>query len=60
MESKYPKESGIAIETLLDPSNPLVIWVILPAAVLAALGMKRGAIFWIMAFVIWTIGRQLL
>lgn len=60
MESKFPREQGIAVEELLDPTNPLVLWVVLPAAVLAALGLKKAAIFWIIASVVWSIGRQYL
>ncbi|HUF57603.1 MAG TPA: hypothetical protein VMM55_13700 [Thermohalobaculum sp.] len=60
MESKYPDDSGIAVGDLLDPTNPLVLWVVLPAAVLAALGMRRGAILWIMACVIYTVVTRVL
>ena len=60
MESKYPSSQGLSVGDLLDPTNPLVIWVILPAAVLVALGMRRGAILWIMACVIFMVATRVL
>lgn len=45
---------------LLDPTNPLVLWVILPAAVLGALGLRRGAILWIMACVVYGVATRVL
>lgn len=57
MESKSTADGGLTVESLLDPSNPLVLWVVLPAAVLAALGLRKAAIFWVMGFVVWTVGK---
>ena len=58
MNSKYVENDGLSVGDLLDPSNPLVLTVVLPAAVLGAMGFKRGAILWIMAAVVWSIGKQ--
>lgn len=60
MESKFPRESGISVSELLDPSSPLVLWVVLPAAVLAAVGLRKGAIMWVFGAVVLSVGRQLL
>ena len=60
MESKYPSDQGVTFEELLDPTNPLVLWVVLPAAVLAALGMKRGAILWVMGSVVLSVATRVL
>ena len=60
METKYPSEQGIAVGDLLDPTTPLVLWVILPAAVLGALGLRRGAILWIMACVVFMVATRVL
>ena len=60
MESKFPRESGFSTAELLDPSSPLVLWVVLPAAVLAALGLRKGAIFWILGAVVLSVGRRFL
>lgn len=58
MNSKTTEGGGLTVESLLDPSNPLVLWVVLPAAVLAALGLRKAAVFWVMAFVVWTIAKR--
>lgn len=50
----------MSVEELLDPTNPLVLWVVLPAAVLAALGMRRGAVLWIMAAVVFSVATRVL
>ena len=60
METKYPEDKGLAMGDLLDPTNPLVLWVILPAAVLGALGMRRGAILWIMVCAIYAVVTRVL
>ena len=59
MDSKIPSERGLTAGELLDPSNPLVLWVVLPAAVLAALGMRKPAVFWILASVVWSVGSRI-
>lgn len=58
MNSKSTEGNSLTAEALLDPSNPLVLTVILPAAVLAALGLRKAAIFWIMAAVVWQVGKR--
>ena len=60
METKYPGDKGVSFAELLDPTNPLVLWVVLPAAVLGALGMKRGAVLWVMATVIFSVATRVL
>ena len=60
MESKYPSDQGLAVGDLLDPTNPLVLWVVLPAALLGALGLRRGAILWVMASVIFSLVTRVL
>ena len=60
METKYPSDQGLAAGDLLDPTNPLVLWVVLPAALLGALGMKRGAVLWVMASVIFSVATRVL
>ena len=60
MESKTTSAHGLSAQELLDPSNPLVLWVVLPAAVLAALGLRKPAVFWIMAAVVWQVGRRVI
>ena len=60
METKYPKDDGLAMGDLLDPTNPLVVWVILPAAILGALGMRRGAILGIMVCAIYAVVTRVL
>lgn len=62
MNSKAPPNTGdssLNIESLLDPSNPYVLTVVLPAAVLGAFGFKRAAIFWVMAVIVWNIVKRI-
>ena len=58
MEPKTASTHGLSAQDLLDPSNPLVLSVVLPAAVLAALGLRKPAVFWIMAAVVWSVGSR--
>ena len=60
VESKYPEDQGLSVQDLLDPTNPIVLWVVLPAALLAAFGMKRGAVLWIMAAVVYSVVTRVL
>lgn len=60
MDSKSTNESSLSVEKLLDPDNPFVLTVVLPAAVLAALGMRKAAMFWIFACVAWNVGKRFL
>ncbi len=60
METKYPSDQGFTFGELLDPTNPLVLWVVMPAAVLAALGLKRAAVLWVMASVIYSVVTRVL
>lgn len=60
MKSEYPSDQGLSVEQMLDPTNPIVLWVILPAAALAALGLRKAAIFWIMGAVVLSLASRLL
>lgn len=58
VDSKTSENNSLTMESLLDPQNPYVLTVVLPAAALAALGFKRGAVLWIFAAVAWNIGKR--
>lgn len=59
MDSKSSQgNNNLSIESLLDPGNPYVLTVVLPAAALAMLGFKRGAILYIFAAIAFNLGRR--
>lgn len=62
MKSKEPPQNAgsLNIEDLLDPDNPYVLTVVLPAALLFMFGFRRLAIFWIMAAIVWNIGKRMI
>lgn len=62
MNSKEPPQNSASLELgdLLDPSSPYVLTVVLPAALLIMFGFRRAAVFWIMAAIVWNVGKRMI